>query len=278
MNSIGFMQGRLTPIENGRIQSFPWTNWENEIEQAAAEDFLMMEWTLDQDRLYTNPLMTAAGQARVLELKQKWGFQIPSLTGDCFMQAPFYKANASQANDLKQDFMQILSSCHRLGIEFIVMPLVDNGKLENRQQENTLVEFLLSIQNVLKANGQKVIFECDYPPAEYKRFIDRLPKDLFGINYDIGNSASLDIPAPAEFSLYGDRILNVHIKDRVKGGTTVPLGEGHADFKAVFTELRKINYRGNFILQTARAKDEQHMAVLKKYRSFAAGLIGEYLK
>jgi L-ribulose-5-phosphate 3-epimerase len=277
MREIGFMQGRLSPIENGRIQSFPWHHWENEIQEAISENFTMMEWTLDQDRLYSNPLMTEAGQNRIFEFKQKFNFKIPSLTGDCFMQAPFYKANTSQANDLKQDFMQIFKSCHRLGIEFIVMPLVDNGKMENRDQEDNLVNFLLSIQAELKVNGQKVIFECDYSPTEYKRFIDRLPAPLFGVNYDIGNSASLDIPAADEFSLYGNRILNVHIKDRVKGGTTVPLSEGHADFKSVFKELQKINYQGNFILQTARAKDEQHMLVLKKYRAFAEGLIAEYL-
>ncbi len=271
------MQGRLTPIENGRIQSFPWTNWENEIEQAAAEDFRMMEWTLDQDRLYTNPLMTVEGQNRVRALQEKWNYQIPSLTGDCFMQAPFYKVTGAQSEELKKDFANIRNACERLGIEYIVMPLVDNGRMENRQQEDALVEHLLEIQPLLKAKNQKVVFECDYAPTEYKRFIDRLPAAHFGVNYDIGNSASLDIPAPAEFSLYGDRVLNVHIKDRVKGGTTVPLGEGHADFHSVFTELKKIKYKGNFILQTARAKDEQHMMVLKKYRTFTQKLIAEYL-
>lgn len=277
MHKIGFMQGRLTPIENGRIQSFPWTNWENEIEQAAAEDFRMMEWTLDQDRLYTNPLMTVEGQNRVRALQEKWNYQIPSLTGDCFMQAPFYKVTGAQSEELKKDFANIRNACERLGIEYIVMPLVDNGRMENRQQEDALVEHLLEIQPLLKAKNQKVVFECDYAPTEYKRFIDRLPAAHFGVNYDIGNSASLDIPAPAEFSLYGDRVLNVHIKDRVKGGTTVPLGEGHADFHSVFTELKKIKYKGNFILQTARAKDEQHMMVLKKYRTFTQKLIAEYL-
>ncbi len=278
MHGIGFMQGRLSPIENGRIQSFPWTNWENEIREAAAAGFRMMEWTLDQDRLYVNPLMSEDGQKTILKLKKELGFEIPSLTGDCFMQAPFYKAAPAIANDLKKDFLNILKSCHYLGIEFIVMPLVDNGKLENKEQENSLVEYLLSIHSLLKKQNQKVVFECDYNPEEYKRFIDRLPKDSFGVNYDVGNSASLNIPAPEEFSLYGDRVMNVHIKDRVKGGTTVPLGKGHADFGSVFKELKKINYSGKFILQTARAQDDQHLSVLKKYRSMTESWIGEYLK
>ena len=45
---------------------------------------------------------------------------------------------------------------------------------------------------------------------------------------DIGNSASLGLNPLDEFEAFGDRILNVHVKDRVLGGTTVPLGLGNA--------------------------------------------------
>ena len=278
MNQIGFMQGRLSPIVNGRIQSFPWQNWENEIDEAVRNKFMLMEWTLDQEKLYENPILTKNGQATIIALKKKYCFSIPSLTGDCYMQAPFYKEiDVKVVEELKKDFMNIMDSCWILGIELLVMPLVDNGKLENREHEDKLVDFLLSINSKLLHNNQKVIFECDYNPDEYLRFINRLPNDSFGINYDIGNSASLGISAVEEFSRYGKRILNVHIKDRLKDGITVPLGIGNADFKAVFTELKKINYQGKFILQTARAQDDNHLKVLKEYRDYTLQFIKEYL-
>jgi hexulose-6-phosphate isomerase len=62
----------------------------------------------------------------------------------------------------------------------------------------------------------------------------------------------------------------VHVKDRIIGGTTVPLGTGSADFEAVFNELGRISYRGNFILQTARAIDEDHATPLSRYRDMTA--------
>ena len=34
-NRIGFMQGRLSPIPKGRIQSFPWETWQEEFETAS---------------------------------------------------------------------------------------------------------------------------------------------------------------------------------------------------------------------------------------------------
>jgi L-ribulose-5-phosphate 3-epimerase len=53
---IGFMQGRLCEPVDGKIQAFPWRDWESEFRNAAAIDLRLMEWTLDQERLNENPL------------------------------------------------------------------------------------------------------------------------------------------------------------------------------------------------------------------------------
>ena len=113
----------------------------------------------------------------------------------------------------------------------------------------------------------KIIFESDYPPAELKRFIALLPESTFGINYDIGNSAALGFDPQEEIGSYGNRIDNVHVKDRPLGGTTVPLGSGNANFPVIFRELHNIAYSGNYILQTARATEGNHQGVLKSYRT-----------
>jgi len=71
-----------------------------------------------------------------------------------------------------------------------------------------------------------------------------------------------------EISKYGHRILNVHIKDRLLGGSTVPLGLGSADFKSVLEELQRSSFPGNFILQTARATDGDHLGELLRNIDF----------
>jgi L-ribulose-5-phosphate 3-epimerase len=263
---IGFMQGRLCEPIGGKIQAFPWRDWENEFPTATAIDLHLMEWTLDQERLSENPLMTAAGQAKIRTLCQQHNLGIPSLTGDCFMQAPFWKIDGKTRTDLQSDFLAIGRACAAVGIRMIVVPLVDNGRLEKVEQENVLIEFLLAQQSFLSRNNLQVIFECDFTPVEMARFIARLPAEWFGINYDIGNSAALGFNPTEEFAAYGARVVNVHIKDRVLGGATVPLKTGSADFDAVFAALAQLNYRGNFILQTARAADGNHSEVLRSYR------------
>ena len=119
---------------------------------------------------------------------------------------------------------------------------------------------------ISKLNNQKIVFESDFNPHRLHAFIQRLDSESFGINYDIGNSASLGYNVDDEFKAYGNSILNVHVKDRKYRGTTVPLGEGNANFNKVFEKLSEISYKGNFILQTARAIDDNHILPLIKYR------------
>jgi L-ribulose-5-phosphate 3-epimerase len=275
-NSIGFMQGRLSECVEGKIQAFPWSSWETEFPAAVAIDLHLIEWTLDQERLYENPLLTKTGQARIKKLCEQYGIGIPSLTGDCFMQAPFWKAEGETRANLQNDFLAVSRACGQVGINMIVVPLVDNGGLTTSAQEDVLVNFCLEYRPFLSALDLQILFESDFTPTELARFINRLPDDQFGINYDIGNSAALGFAPDEEFAAYGKRIKNVHIKDRVLGGATVPLTKGNADFDSVFNMLSEIEYQGNYILQTARAVDGDHAEVLKAYRAMTNRWIEEY--
>lgn len=279
MNScdrIGFMQGRLSPLIDGRIQTFPWPYWQDEFPIAEKSGFRLMEWTLDQEKLYQNPLLTLTGQAEINALRQRHGLAIASLTGDCFMQSPFWKAQDGEQKSLQRDFLAVAHACTIVGISMIVVPLVDNGRIESVMQENMLIGFLQDQAGFLAEHGLKVVFESDFAPADLARFINRLDPALFSINYDIGNSAALGFNPSEEIAAYGQRIINVHVKDRVLGGTTVPLGTGNADFETVFKELARLSYIGNYILQTARAPDAEHAKVLCRYRDMTVDWIENY--
>tara|TARA_B100000886_G_scaffold340385_1_gene309609 strand:+ start:2250 stop:3101 length:852 start_codon:yes stop_codon:yes gene_type:complete len=267
VNSIGFMQGRLSPLIDNKIQSFPWTNWQKEFQIASANNLRTIEWTIDQERLYENPLLTEIGTKEIKNLCKKYQIKIPSLTGDCFMQNPFWKATGTKKKKLQNDFINILYACNKVNISIVLVPLVDNGSIENTEQENNLLNFLTSQKELIKRLSLRIGFESDYSPKRLKSFIDKFDDDTFGINYDTGNSSCLGFNPIDEFAEYGKRIINVHIKDRPFGGSTVPLGKGDANFLLIFQMLREYNYNGNFILQTARAEDDDHLGVLLKYQN-----------
>lgn len=263
------MQGRLSPMINGKIQAFPWKHWKDEFASAKKIEIFMMEWTLDQEDLYKNPFMTKEGQVEILKLSKETGVKIPSLTGDCFMQEPFYKSGYDKSERLN-DFENIIKACGALDVTYVIFPLVDNGSLKTQEEETLLLTELIKRVDLLKENNVKIIFESDFPPLRLKEFIAKLPADLFGINYDLGNSASLGFEPSAELRAYGDRVLNVHIKDRIFGGTTVPLGTGDVNFDAVSLGLKNTDYTGNFILQTARSPEGQHEEFVIKFSNFVS--------
>ena len=158
------MQGRLSAMVDGKIQAFPWAEWRQEFPCAKALGLARMEWTIDQDRLRENPLTTAAGQAEIRDLSRDSALRISSLTGDCFMQAPFWKASDEAQKALVADLDLVLASCHALGIEFVVVPLVDNGKIETSEQEEALLRILRRSRRCRKASDR---LRSDLPPGAH---------------------------------------------------------------------------------------------------------------
>ena len=263
--NIGFMQGRLVDRVDGKIQAFPWEQWRLEFPRARAIGLGLMEWTLDDERLYDNPFMTPAGRKEIQALGAEHGVRVASLTGDCFMQAPFWKAEGAARSALLDKLDRIVDAASQLGVGMIVLPLVDHGSLDTPAQRELVLAELNRRAEALRGARVRIVFETDYGPRDYAEFLRHLPADVFGVNYDIGNSASLGFVPREEFAAYGERIVNVHVKDRVLGGTTVPLGTGNADLPGAFAGLAALGYDGNYILQTARAVDDDHAGALARY-------------
>ena len=145
----------------------------------------------------------------------------------------------------------------------VVVPLVDNGALHTADEVANLRQGLEEL--AAHPRRLRIAFESDYPPARLADFISGFAPERFGINWDLGNSASLGFAPEDEIEAYGGRILHVHVKDRVLGGTTVPLGDGAARLAEAFAELRRIGYQGDYVLQTARARDGDHAAAAARY-------------
>ncbi len=64
------------------------------------------------------------------------------------------------------------------------------------------------------------------------------------------------------------RIGSVHIKDRVNGGSTVPLGSGDADLPTLLAGLARLRYQGDYVLQVARGADGHEVEWARHNRLF----------
>lgn len=245
------MQGRLSPSEKNKIQFFPKKNWKKEFFFAKQIGLKNMEWTLDHKNLYKNPIFTKNGKKKIKELSKKYNITIKSLTGDCFMQKPFWKYK--KKSKYIQDLKKIIKACSDLEIKYIIFPLVDNSSIKNKNEEREIVFEFKKLNKFLTRSKVQILFESNYSPKNLKNFIKKFDKKNFGINYDTGNSASFDYDSTNEFKQYGKYIKNIHIKDRVCNGKTIRLGKGNADFKKIFKNIYRIKYNNLLIFQTARS-------------------------
>ena len=191
------------------------------------------------------------------------------------MQKPFWNMANNNKKIHYEKFVKIIDQANLIGIKKIIVPLVDNSSLKNKQEEEKLIFYMKGLEKKLKINNQQILFEIDYSHYKIKKFIEKFDKSMFGINYDTGNSAGLGFDPNEEFKLYGKYIKNVHIKDKFLNGKTVRLGVGNTDFYKIFKNLKKIRYKNILILQTARSKNSRHIYELNMNYSFLNKILKE---
>jgi L-ribulose-5-phosphate 3-epimerase len=276
MYDIGIMQGRLLPPVGQTIQCFPHGHWQEEFARASEAGLACIEWIYDDDDEGGNPLDSPDGIAQILALSRETGVAIRSICADYFMKRRFLRVDAAAQTAAYKRLVHLIPQAASLGCGRIVMPFVDASRIENDAEIEIIVGLLTSALVVAQAHCVELHLETDLAPFAFAHLLDRLPQPHLRVNYDVGNSAALDYAPDAEFASYGERIGSVHIKDRQKGGGTVPLRNGNANFNLVFQLLGEYRYRGDFILQVARGTAGEEVQWAKKNREFVLGHLNAF--
>jgi L-ribulose-5-phosphate 3-epimerase len=252
MTRFGIMQGRLVPPVADRFQCFPRQKWAEEFAFAAQTGLDCIEWIYDEFGADVNPIATDDGIDSIHELSDRHGICVASLCADYFMDRPLVRTTDGELNDRIDGLLWLIDRASRLGIERMVLPFVDNSRIETDADFERVVNAILRVVPGAEEGNVELHLETSLGPDRFAELLAQLPSRTVKVNYDIGNSASLGYDPRAEFAAYGNRIGSVHIKDRITGGGTVPLGTGDADLPAVFDCLRSLDYGGDFVLQVAR--------------------------
>jgi L-ribulose-5-phosphate 3-epimerase len=278
-HTYGIMQGRLSPPEDGRFQSFPRTSWRDEFPRARAAGLDYIEWIHDDydgsadgsDR-GANPIFTSAGLHELDALKREHSIATPALCGDWFMDFPLIRCTAAERQQREQHLHALIPIAARIGAQKIVLPFVDQSKISTEAEKQQVLDILNRALPIAQANNVELHLEADFNPPDFAAFLARIPHPSLKVNWDSGNSSGLGHIASEEFAAYGDRIGSVHIKDRFRkpegGIETRPLGTGSADFDDVFACLRQYNYIGGVTLQAARGAPGDEVAFIQTQLAF----------
>lgn len=271
-HALGIMQGRLSPPLNGRIQGFPFFSWKEEFDRARQCGLELIEWIFEYKDWQTNPLLAEAEEIRRLE--KQTGVGVVSICADYFMEQSFLDCPEDVLAQRVALLQTLIEACARLDIRFLTLPFVDQSAIKNKDDSRRVVAALAQCTPVAEDRGVALVLETSLSPQDFHDLLTRIGHANVQVNYDIGNSASLGYDPVEELDAYGDRIATVHVKDRIKGGGTVPLGEGDAQFGVFFAKLAECGYDGPFIIQGARAGNETQVA--KRYARFVRELLAEH--
>jgi hexulose-6-phosphate isomerase len=258
-NEIGIMQGRLSPRIDGKIQAYPAITWQKEFEIAQEIGYAAIEWIVEKP-VETNALMTDFGKAEIKKVIASTGVRIDYVCADIFMQQPLVRMTEEAKSQNKDYLLKILKNAKEVGALGVEIPFVDNSSIKNDKEKQEFIDTMQDAFKLAKDLDIKISLETDLSPIAFKELLELIDLDFVQANYDIGNSASLGFDPKEELDAYGQRILNVHVKDRKLGGTTVPLGTGNANLDLVFKELNEINYSGGITMQAARGDDDVKIA------------------
>jgi L-ribulose-5-phosphate 3-epimerase len=279
-HTYGIMQGRLSPPEDGRFQSFPRAAWREEFARAREAGLDYIEWIHDAygeakdpaTGRIANPIFTPEGLAEFDALKAEHNIATPALCGDWFMDVPLIRCSPAERDRREQHLHDLIPIAKRIGATKIVLPFVDNSKINGEYEKQSVIAILKRALPIAASHNIELHLEADFDPEEFAAFLTRIPHPMLKVNWDSGNSSGLGYIASQEFAAYGNRIGSIHIKDRYKkpegGVETRPLGTGSANFDDVFDAIRSIDYQGGVTLQVARGTNGDEVNFIKTQLEF----------
>jgi hexulose-6-phosphate isomerase len=254
-NEIGIMQGRLSPRIDGKIQAYPANLWQKEFEVAQEIGYAAIEWIVEKP-VEKNALMTDSGKSEIKKLIASTGVRIDYVCADIFMQQPLVRMTEESKSQNKEYLAKILKNAKEVGAIGVEIPFVDNSSIKNEKEKQEFIDAMKDAFSLAKDLELKISLETDLPPMDFQELLEGIDLDHVQANYDIGNSSSLGFDPKEELEAYGLKILNVHVKDRKLGGTTVPLGTGNANIDYVLQKLKEIGYSGGLTMQAARGEND----------------------
>jgi L-ribulose-5-phosphate 3-epimerase len=269
MNAVGIMQGRLSAPQAGRIQAFPFATWRAEFAQAAVLGLDQLEWLVTAEPA-ANPLSSEDGIRSIAQLVSESGVRVASLCADFLISQPLVRVGDDDRHASIALLRAIIDHGSAMGVEVIVIPVLENGEIRSAEDLERVADALTPLGKLAESRGVRLAIETQLPVQTASQLIERCASPAIGVCYDVGNAAAAGHACDSDIRALGSSLFHLHIKDRVRNGSSVSLGAGAVDFVATFQALAAIRYRGALILETpvgndAVASARDHLAFVRQH-------------
>jgi len=252
---IGIMQGRLSEPTNGHIQEFP-KRWEKEFSILENYNLIGLEWLITKGCFSNNPIFKKP--------KEVAEYSVTSICLDTLVDEKI----------INKEFLydNLVFLCETItaftSIRNITIPLLEASDMNDNIKRE---KFCILIKQIGESYPDiRFSFEAELECEKLQEIISLCQN--FYVTYDTGNITSCGLDHCEYINFFGNKINNVHLKDRTFSAETVEPLTGDTPFETIFRCLRKIKYDGPFILQTARSKSGKEKETILRHKNIFESL------
>jgi L-ribulose-5-phosphate 3-epimerase len=246
---IGVIQGRLSPRPAGKLQEFPWSSYSAEFASAARLGFHSIEWIFEAQRYAQNPLWTAPGRAEIRALIARSGVRVQSVCADYFMVHKLAGESEAELAANREVLVRLIHAAAAVGADRILIPLLETSAVDTPELARQAVASLASVAPEAERLGVTLGLETELPGSDYAALVRSVGSSRVKAYYDTGNCTAAGVDIAVDIVQLLPELHAVHVKDRVRGGTSRPLGTGDTNFAGFFPVLLRAGFRGDFVLQ-----------------------------
>ena len=154
----------------------------------------------------------------------------------------------------------------QVGVKSILIPVLEISEIRTPEEKALLLQSLKGPLHLAEQKNISLGLETELPAEQYLALVEDSHSPALGVYYDTGNNAAQGHDIAADARLLGPHLTGIHVKDRKRGGSSVLLGQGDADFRGFFTVVKEAGYIGPVILQSAFGTN--YLEIARRHRQF----------
>ncbi|CND19476.1 xylulose 5-phosphate 3-epimerase [Yersinia pseudotuberculosis] len=239
------------------------TSWVEKLAVAKSCGFDFVEMSVDEsDERLARLDWSREERMAVISAIQQTGVRIPTLCLSAHRRYPFGSRDAATREQAHTVMLKAIRLAQDLGIRTIQLAGYD--VYYEPQDSETIARFEAGIAWAVKqAAAAQVMCAVEIMDTQFMNSIskwkaldNKIGSPWFTVYPDIGNLTAWGNEVNSELAKGIDRIAAIHLKDTFAVTADspgqfrdVPFGEGCVDFVNLFKTLRRLNYRGTFLIE-----------------------------
>ena len=243
---IGILQGRLT-YSKKKLQWFPKKPLE-EFSIAQKLKYNYIEFFAEKNINKKNPIWSDVGIKNYNKYAKKNNLLKYSFCDD------YYIKNDLSKKKTYSYALKILKRLSLLKIKKYIIPLYGKSFI-NKNNKKGIIKNLSYISRICSDYKIELLFESNMAPQKFIELKKVICNENCYFVFDTGNRICLKRNFEEDIILLGKNIKHIHLKDKNHLKKNVVIGKGLVDFNLLFFFLKKINYRGNFTVESQRGNN-----------------------